>query len=129
MESTVTIVRLRSLPLSERREELETMIVSVLKSALLMGEDEELSTSESFFEMGLTSLAITEAKEHLESLLGCRISATVLFNSPTIERMTDHLIEGVLSDLFEQSPAAEPADDANGRRALWDDVMRDVCEQ
>jgi acyl carrier protein len=127
MQSTVTIVRLRSMPVSERREELETMIVSVLKSALLMGEDEELSTSESFFDLGLTSLALTESKEHLESLLGCRISATVLFNSPTIDSLAEHLAGEVLPELFTGEPSQK--EEPGERRALWDDVMRDVCEQ
>ncbi len=122
MESTSTIVRLRSLPMSERREELESTILSVLRAALLMNEDEPISPSQSFFEMGLTSLALTEAKERLEGMLGCHISATVVFNSPTVEQMTDHLADEVLTELFAEP---EPAS-GNGRRPLWDDVMRDV---
>jgi acyl carrier protein len=125
MESTSTIVRLRSLPMSERREELESTILSVLRAALLMNEDEPIPTSQSFFDMGLTSLALTEAKERLEGMLGCHISATVLFNSPTVEQMTDHLADEVLTDLFDEPDSAGPG---NGKRPLWDDVMRDACQ-
>jgi acyl carrier protein len=125
MESTSTIVRLRSLPMSERREELESTILSVLRAALLMNEDEPISTSQSFFDMGLSSLALTEAKERLEGMLGCRISANVLFNSPTVEQMTEHLADEVLTDLFAEPETAAVGD---GKRPLWDDVMRDASQ-
>ncbi len=125
MESTSTIVRLRSLPMSERREELESTILSVLRAALLMNEDEPISTSQSFFDMGLSSLALTEAKERLEGMLGCRISANVLFNSPTVEQMTEHLADEVLTDLFAGPETAAVGD---GKRPLWDDVMRDASQ-
>ncbi|WP_246001534.1 acyl carrier protein [Allorhizocola rhizosphaerae] len=123
----MSIVRLRSLPLSERREALESMIIAVLKSSLLMGEDEQLSTSESFFDMGLTSLQLTEAKEHLEAELACQISATVVFNNPTIDSMTHYLADEVLPDLFIESAHGDTSGEPPEHRALWDDVMRDVC--
>lgn len=98
--ATSTIEGLRELPLSERHEALEELIAAQFKATLLMGEDEDLAPDVSFFDMGFTSLRIAEIKERLETLLGCGISANVLFNSPTLERLMEHLTDGVLEYLF-----------------------------
>jgi aryl carrier-like protein len=99
-EATPTIERLRELPLSERHEVLGELVVREFKATLLMAEDEELLYDASFFDMGFTSLRIAEIKERLEAMLGCGISANVLFNSPTLERLVEHLTGGVLAHLF-----------------------------
>jgi acyl carrier protein len=102
--ATSAIERLQGLPLSERYEALEELVVVEFKATLLMAEDEDLPADASFFDMGFTSLRIAEIKERLEALLGCGISANVLFNSPTLERLMEHLTDGVIPDLF--TPAA-----------------------
>jgi hypothetical protein len=99
-EATSTIERLQALPLSERYEALEELITAEFKATLLMAEDEDLPSDASFFDMGFTSLRIAEIKERLEALLDCGISANVLFNSPTLERLLEHLTGGVLAYLF-----------------------------
>jgi acyl carrier protein len=95
-ESTV-VRQLRELPRSERREALEEVVVAQLRASLLMTDDEELSDTESFFDMGLTSLLIADIKERLEHTLSCSISANVLFNSPNVRRLVDHLAADVLA--------------------------------
>jgi acyl carrier protein len=95
-ESTV-VRQLRELPRSERREALEELVVAHLRATLLMTDDEELSDTESFFDMGLTSLLIADIKERLERTLSCSISANVLFNSPNVRRLVDHLAADVLA--------------------------------
>lgn len=103
-EATSAIEGLRELPLSERFEALEELVTAEFKATLLMAEDEDLAPDESFFDMGFTSLRIAEVKERLETLLGCAVSANVIFNSPTLERLLMHLTDGVLAYLF--TPAA-----------------------
>ena len=90
-------MQLRDLPRSERREALEELVIAQLRGTLLMDDDEEVSDTESFFDMGLTSLLIADIKERLEQTLSCSISANVLFNSPTVERLVDHLAADVLA--------------------------------
>lgn len=97
----LTIERLHELPLSERREGLEELVVTEFKGTLMMTDDEDLPFDMSYFELGFTSLRITEIKERLETRLGCIISTNVLFNSPTVERLISYLAEEVLVDLFE----------------------------
>jgi acyl carrier protein len=104
IERTPTIERLEALPLSERDDALEQLVVAEFKATLLMSDDEELLLDESFFDAGFTSLRITEIKERLETLLGCEISTNLLFNSPTVERLLEHLTGDVLPEFF-QIPA------------------------
>lgn len=99
-QHTETISRIGELPRSERVEALEELIITEFKKTLLMAEDEELDTETSYFEIGFTSLRIIEIKQRLEEMLGCDISANVLFNRPTVERLIAHLTEDVLADLF-----------------------------
>jgi acyl carrier protein len=99
-QDLLAIERLRELPLSERREGLEEFIITEFKATLMMAEGEDLPLDMSYFELGFTSLRITEIKEQLETQLGCQISTNVLFNSPTMERLLSYLIDEVLADLF-----------------------------
>ncbi|MBV9450123.1 MAG: acyl carrier protein [Streptosporangiaceae bacterium] len=96
----LAIERLLELPLSERHEGLEELVVSEFKTTLMMGDDEDLPFDMSYFELGFTSLRITEIKERLETQLGRRISTNVLFNSPTMERLISYLADEVLADIF-----------------------------
>jgi acyl carrier protein len=95
------IERLQELPLSERREELEELVITEFRTTLMMADEEDLPFDMSYFELGFTSLRITEIKERLETKIGRRISTNVLFNSPTVERLIDYLADEVLADLFE----------------------------
>jgi acyl carrier protein len=96
---------LESLSKSERWSALESTVIAEFKAALLMDDDEELPVEDSFFELGLTSLALTDVKQRLEGLLGCGISSTVLFNRPTVEQLMDYLTAEVLPELFETNGA------------------------
>jgi acyl carrier protein len=107
VERTPTIERLQDLPLSERADALEHLVVAEFKATLLMSDEEELPLDESYFDAGFTSLRITEIKERLETLLGCEISTNVLFNSPTVERLLEHLTGDVLPEIF-TGAGAEP---------------------
>ncbi len=111
-DGTRTIDRLRELPLSERFDALDDVVTGEFKSALLMTDDEEFPRDESFFDIGLTSLRLTEIKQRLDEQLDCTISETELFNQPTLDRLLDHLCTEVIPELFVASTsqfAARPA--------------------
>ncbi|SCF38422.1 acyl carrier protein [Micromonospora mirobrigensis] len=126
---TPAVARIAALAPSERRDALEALVAQEVRTALLMTDDEELPHDVSYFDLGMTSLLITEVKSRLERLLGRTINANVLFNQPTVGRLLDHLAEDLLADVLVAPPAAPtparaaaPADD----RALVDDVLRDL---
>ncbi|MET7289765.1 acyl carrier protein [Streptomyces sp. NPDC005573] len=95
------------MPRSERSEALESIVVKEFKDTLLMTGDEEFPLSESFFDMGFTSLRVTEAKQRLERRLDCSISSNVLFNNPTAEQLMAYLMTEVLVDLFPEGSGAD----------------------
>ncbi|HET8660837.1 MAG TPA: acyl carrier protein [Micromonosporaceae bacterium] len=107
-----------------------------------MTDVDELPLDASFFDLGLTSLRLSEIKQGLEARLGCGINANVLFNRPTVAQLMTHLTDDVLADLFAagaelgdgrlgdgQLGDALPADGMKGGPAgtapqqLWDSVL------
>ncbi|GLW89931.1 acyl carrier protein [Actinokineospora globicatena] len=93
MTSAITIADLADLPAVERGEALEEVLAPRFRAALLMTEDDDLPPDRSFFDLGLTSLGLTDLKQDIEGLLGCEIDATVLFNSPTLESLIGYLVD------------------------------------
>jgi acyl carrier protein len=93
---TTTIHRLRELPAHEREEALEEIVVTQFKAALLMTDEDELPFDQSYFDLGLTSLGLTDLKQGIEQLLDCEIDANTLFNNPTVEQ----LLARLTADLF-----------------------------
>ncbi|MER6127373.1 acyl carrier protein [Streptomyces sp. NPDC001795] len=124
-ESTSIIGQLRELPLSERRDALEAVVVAEFKAALLMTDTDELPLRENFFDIGLTSLRLTEVRQRLETLLECVISANLLFNSPTVEKLMNHLVEEALTDVFD-GPVGGPTADAAPEEELWTDLLDEL---
>jgi acyl carrier protein len=95
-----TIDTLRTLPRSDRREALESLVVAEFSTALMLDANDPLPRTESYFALGLTSLALMDVKERLEAMLGAAISANALFNHPTVAGLMDHLVEDVVPGLF-----------------------------
>ncbi|MGO4614565.1 acyl carrier protein [Nocardia sp. 2YAB30] len=83
--------RLRRLPRWDRDVVLEGLVIQIFKDLLLMEKSDELPFDENYFDMGLTSLQLTEAKERIERTLECEIDTILLFNSPTITHLIEHL--------------------------------------
>jgi acyl carrier protein len=88
-----SIPRLHELSATARRETLEEILETEFRVALLMTEDDELPFDQSYFDLGLTSLGITDLKQRIEELLDCEIDTNVLFNSPTVERLLEYLVQ------------------------------------
>jgi aryl carrier-like protein len=122
--TTTAVQTLLDLPGTERLDRLEAMVVAEFRAALLMEPDEPLAVDAPYFELGLTSLRITEAKKRLERLLGVSISSNVLFNRPTVAQLTGYLADEALPEVFagparpaQEAPAAD-ADEADDEQAL-----------
>ncbi|MFI6566169.1 acyl carrier protein [Streptomyces sp. NPDC050534] len=58
-----------------------------------MDDHEELPLDHGYFDIGLTSLRLTDLRAHLEELLGISIDATVLFSQPTVEQLVSYLTD------------------------------------
>ncbi|MFI1887315.1 acyl carrier protein [Streptomyces jumonjinensis] len=100
---TLNRTELRTMPRAERAEAIEALALEEFRRVLLMEPDEELPLEVSYFDLGLTSLRLTEIKQNLEILLDLTIDATVLFNRPTVEQLVEYLSERLAE------PVAAPA--------------------
>ncbi|WP_369213485.1 acyl carrier protein [Streptomyces flavofungini] len=106
----MTLQQFRELPRTELAEELELLLVGKFRESLLMDDDEDLPLDISYFDLGLTSLKLTEMRQTLEDVLGVSINANVLFNEPTVSRLLDYLVDAV-SDPSHAIAGATPGTD------------------
>lgn len=106
---------LQSLPRSDRRDALEELVVREIKTVLLMEDDDELPMDSSYFDLGLTSLRLTEIRQELERQLGRGLDANLLFNRPTVGQLLVHLTDDVLADLFGSGTESVSAPAGTGR--------------
>jgi acyl carrier protein len=82
----------------ERRDALQDLVVAEFKRVLLMPESERLCLDTNYFDMGLTSLRLTEIRQRLEDVLDIGIDATVLFNLATVDDLLTYLTDLLSTD-------------------------------
>jgi acyl carrier protein len=128
-KNTPLVEQLRSLSRPERRSRVEELARTEFRTALLMSESEDVPLDQNYFDLGLTSLRVTEIKQRLEAQLGCAIDTAVLFAVPTLGRLVEYLQNEILPKLIGEPTASEgraastvPAD----RRALVTDLLNDL---
>jgi acyl carrier protein len=87
---------LLALSAHERLEALTELIVPEFRTALRLEPGEPFAVDARYFELGLTSLQLTEIKKRLEEAIGVTISSNVLFNQPTVAQLTAYLAHAAL---------------------------------
>ncbi|MFJ7901541.1 type I polyketide synthase [Streptomyces sp. NPDC096198] len=75
-----------------------------------LGSDTGLEPDVGLFSLGLDSLGSIELRNRLQTVLGCRLRQTVVFDYPTLSSLTGHLGEVLGLD----DDADGPADDGTG---------------
>jgi aryl carrier-like protein len=107
----------------DRRSELSAMVTEEFRGVLLMEEDEDLEPTESVFALGMSSVLLVQAQERLSNRFGVDLSSSVLFNSCTVQQVTQYLAGDVLQELFADDRPALRAARPVRSRLLWDDVL------
>lgn len=79
------------MPHFDRQVLLEDVVIGQCKRHLVMGDGEEISLQQNYFDLGLTSLQLVEIKEHLEETFACVINTSEIFEKPTVEQLVEHL--------------------------------------
>jgi phthiocerol/phenolphthiocerol synthesis type-I polyketide synthase A len=92
------------MPADDVRNQLITKIRATLARELRVTES-ELATDRPFIELGLNSMMAMAIRRELENMVGLQLSATMLWNHPTIESLAAYLTGKLV-------PAAAPAVDA-----------------
>jgi pimaricinolide synthase PimS1 len=86
------LIRFRAVPAAAQREELVQLLE--LEIGKVLGESVEgmAEQEQRFFEMGLDSLMAVEFQRKLSTKLSLTLSATLLFECPTIGSLADYLL-------------------------------------
>ncbi len=102
------VARLLALPRAERREALAELLVAEFRAVLRFPDDEEFPRTTGFFDLGMTSLRLTEVRQRLVRLLGTRLRLETMFEHATVDSLLDHLVDAVLAAGTRAEP--EPVD-------------------
>jgi acyl transferase domain-containing protein/acyl carrier protein len=109
--------RLLETPVAERKALLLTALTDLVAEVLRL-QRSEVAPRQRLFDLGIDSLIAVELKNRLQSLLGTTLSATLLFDYPTLDALADHLLEqlaakagaGLATTAPSPTPAALPDD-------------------
>lgn len=122
------VARLLQIPRPDRRAALESLVSDEFKRALLMSAEDELPVDENYFDLGLTSLRATEVKQRIEAEFGCELDTSLLFGSPTVKQIVDHIAGVALPDIFTATAAKAYFPSASAHRPLVDELIKDLYD-
>ncbi len=83
------------MPAEEVLSELQAGLSSILARELRLPEA-ELDAQRPFAELGLNSVMAMTVRRETEQFVGIELSATMLWNHPTISALAEHLAKKVL---------------------------------
>jgi myxalamid-type polyketide synthase MxaE and MxaD len=95
---------------SRRQEVFERYLVTQLAQVLRLPVS-RVDPARPMGQLGLESLMALEFRNRLEASLGVKLSATVVWNHPTIQALARHLASR-MEIAFESAPAVERREDA-----------------
>lgn len=102
---------LAALPVHEQPKQLTTYLRSEILAALQLPPTTPIDGRTRLFDFGLDSLMAVALKTKLEAEFACSLSATLLFDYPTLEALAPYLLQEVLQLGVEKStsnPASPP---------------------
>jgi acyl transferase domain-containing protein len=99
----------QQMPENQREAALEAHVRAVVQNVLGYGPDEFIPSQERFTESGMDSIMAVEVRTRLVSSLGQELPATLVFENPTIEKLTTYLARDVLK--WEIPPISPPTAD------------------
>ncbi len=106
---------LHAAPVEQRRTRLEQHVIEILSRVLRLAPDRIESTSP-LGSFGMESLNAVEFRNRLESSLGLTLSATLVWNYPTVADLVDHLADklglNLTTTAVKDPPHADGAGDA-----------------
>ena len=100
-----------SLTPDELLTELQSGLRSILATELRLPES-DVHTDRPFAEMGLNSVMAMSIRREVERLVGLELSATMLFNHPTIATFATYLAHQLVPGIGDDGSAAQASDDS-----------------
>ena len=103
---------LRTVPASERKSVLSSHVRSSARRVLGLKETATIQDGVALQDLGMDSLMALEMRNDLAQSLGITLAAGLLFDYPTVEQLTRHLL-GILGSSIEPVVEATAPNDAN----------------
>ncbi|MFG2637990.1 SDR family NAD(P)-dependent oxidoreductase [Streptomyces sp. NPDC048362] len=95
--------RLGRLPAAQRAERLTALVREEVCRALGLRSSAHLRLDQPLRDLGMDSVTAVELRNHISARLGVKLPATLLFDYPTVARLSSHLLVTVLSRTPETS--------------------------
>jgi hypothetical protein len=99
-----------ALPKAGRRAAFEELVIAEFTEILDLPEGGEFPRRTGFFDLGMTSLRLTEVRQRLTRLLGDQVRIETLFDHATMDGLLEHLVTTVLPELARDTTEAAPLD-------------------
>jgi acyl carrier protein len=75
-------------PATSRTVVIQRIVTNAVRSTLDLRSSDELDPSEALSDLGMDSLLAIDLRNNLSSILGRRLPSTLVFDYPTVERLT-----------------------------------------
>ena len=119
-ETASLSVELAALPKSGRLAGVRSFVERQAAQALGLAGGKAFDPQQPLQELGLDSLMAVELRNALAAALGCSLSATLLFDYPTIDALARYLAHDILAIDIENSP--KPASSDTDSNAAHSDI-------
>lgn len=100
----------RKAPQSEQRRLMLDHLQNLAATTLGIGNPTTISHDEALFDLGLDSLTTLELRSSLESSLLLKVPSSLVFDYPTLHRLTDYFVDALASEEPAQSMQSETTD-------------------
>jgi len=99
--------RLQAVVVGQRRGLLVSEILALVRKTLGIPASDTISLSQPLSELGLDSLLAVELRNALGTMIGSVLSATLIFDYPSIESLVVPLSEKLPADLFQENESRQ----------------------
>ena len=113
-ESATLHEQLAATPLSHRMEVLLDAIRAQAARIMRLDDANTITDERPLRDLGLDSLMAVEMRNALAAQVGVKLTATLLFDQPSVGALATFLAKGALTDLFPTAPAPETEADLAG---------------
>nr|AAG13919.1 megalomicin 6-deoxyerythronolide B synthase 3 [Micromonospora megalomicea subsp. nigra] len=106
--------RLASMPEAERHEHVARLVRAEVAAVLGHGTPTVIERDVAFRDLGFDSMTAVDLRNRLAAVTGVRVATTIVFDHPTVDRLTAHYLERLVGEPEATTPAAAVVPQAPG---------------